>query len=159
MDKLALLAPLRLQDEDSIQLLINGISSVAIKATAASLEIDSLDEFLGDMQHITATCNDVVKKSSSTFRRNKPKDQNRPDSPKSDQEKKSFCSYCRERNHIKENCFKFNRKEQPANSTQIKKNVPSSTLASVVETPDDSKDTIAFVDTDDSKKIVTNNTI
>jgi len=77
MDKLALLAPLRLQDEDSIQLLINGISSVAIKATAASLKIDSLDEFLRDMQHITATCNDGVKKSPSTFRRNKPKDQNK----------------------------------------------------------------------------------
>jgi len=40
MDKLALLASLRLQDEDSIQLLINGISSIAIKAAAAT---DSLD--------------------------------------------------------------------------------------------------------------------
>jgi len=159
MDKLALLAPLRLQDEDSIQLLINGISSIAIKAAAATLNTNSLDDFLRNMQHITATCNDSVKKFPSTFRRNKPKNQSRPDSPKIDQEKKSFCPYCRGRNHTKENCFKLNRKEQPANSTQIKKNVPSSTVASVAEPPENSKDTIAFVDTDDSKRIVTNNTI
>jgi len=62
MDKLILMAPLKLPDEDSIQLLINRISSVAIKATAASLRTNSLDEFLRDMQYITATCNDVVKK-------------------------------------------------------------------------------------------------
>jgi len=37
MDKLALMAPLKLPDEDSIQLLINGISSTAIKATVALL--------------------------------------------------------------------------------------------------------------------------
>jgi len=158
MNKLALMAPLKLLEEDNIQLLINGISSVAIKGTAAFLKIDSLDEFLRDMQHITATCNDVVKKSPSTFRRNKSKDQSRPSSPKSDQEKKLFCAYCRGRNHTKENCFKLNRKEQPANSTQIKKNVSPSTVASVSEPPEIFKDTIAFVDTDDSQKIVTSNT-
>jgi len=38
MDKLALMAPLKLPDEDSIQLLINGISSTAIKAAAATLK-------------------------------------------------------------------------------------------------------------------------
>jgi len=42
---------------------------------------------------------------------------------------------------------------------QLKKNVPPSMVASVSEPPENSKDTIAFVDTDDSKKIVTNNTI
>jgi len=103
------------------------------------------------MQHITATCNDI-KKSPSTFRKNKSKDQSRPGSPKSDLKKKSFCSYCRGRNHTKKSCFKLNRKEQSANSTQIKKNVPSSTVASVAQPPEDSKDTIAFVDTNDSKK-------
>jgi len=61
MNKLALLASLRLQDEDSIQLLINGISSIAIKAAAATLNTDSLDGFLRNMQHITATCNDIKK--------------------------------------------------------------------------------------------------
>jgi len=75
MDKLALMVPLKLPDKDSIQLLINGISSLAIKGTAVSLKIDSLDEFLRDMQHITATCNDVVKKSPTIFRKNKSKDQ------------------------------------------------------------------------------------
>jgi len=104
MDKLALMMLLKLPDEDSIQLLINGISNVAIKVTAASLRTNSLDEFLRDMQHITATCNNVVKKSPTIFKENKSKDQNRPGSPKSDQDKnerKLFCSYCRRRNYIK----------------------------------------------------------
>jgi len=69
MDKLALIAPLKLPDEDSIQLLINRISSIAIKAAVTILKTDSLDEFLKNMQHITATCNDVVKKSSTTSER------------------------------------------------------------------------------------------
>jgi len=51
MDKLSLLAPLKLPDEDSIQLLINGISSVTIKATAASLKIDLLDVPEGHATH------------------------------------------------------------------------------------------------------------
>jgi len=97
-------------------LLINGISSLAIKATAASLKIDSLDEILRDMQHITTTCNDVVKKSLTTFRKSKLKDQSHPGSPKSAQEKKLFCSYCRGRNYTKENCFKLKKKEQPTRS-------------------------------------------
>jgi len=62
--------------------LLNGISSLAIKATAASLGINSLDEFLRDMQYITVICNDVVRKSLTAFKKNKSKDQNRPDSPK-----------------------------------------------------------------------------
>jgi len=57
---------------------------------------------------------------------------------------------------IKKNCFKLKKKEQPANSTQLKKNVLPSSVASVSEPPKNFEDTIAFVDT---KKIVTNNTI
>jgi len=161
MNKLALMAPLKLSDEDSIQLLINRISSIAIRAAAAILSTNSLDEFLRNMQHITATCNDVVRKSLTIFKKNKSKDQSRPGSPKSAQDKneeKLFCSYFRGRNHIKEDCFKLKRKEQPANSTQLKKNVPPSTVASVFEPPENSEDMIAFVDTANTKKIVTNNT-
>jgi len=58
-------------------LLINGISSIAIKAAAAILKTDSLDEFLRDMQHITTPCNDVIKKSPTGFKKNKLKDQSR----------------------------------------------------------------------------------
>jgi len=55
--------------------------------------------------------------------------------------------------------LKFNGKEQSINSTQIKKNGPPSTVASISKPSEISKDTIAFVDTDDFKKIVTNNII
>jgi len=46
-----------------------------------------------------------------------------------------------------------------SNSTQIKNKMPPSTVAAVSKPPENSKDTIAFVDTDNFKKIVTNNTI
>jgi len=75
MDKLALMAPLKLPNKNSIQLLTNGISSIAIKAAAATLSTNSLDEFLRNMQLITTTCNDVIKKSPTTFRKNKSKNQ------------------------------------------------------------------------------------
>jgi len=42
----ALMASLKLSDEDNIQLLINGISNIAIRAAAATLSTNSLDEFL-----------------------------------------------------------------------------------------------------------------
>jgi len=152
MDKLTLMTPLKLPEEDSIQLLINGISSVAIKATAVSLRINSFDEFLRDSI-------DVIRKSPTAFKKNKSKDQSRPDFPKTGQDKNGrnlFYSYCRGRNHIKD-CFKLKRKEL-ANSTQLKKNVPSSMVASVSES-ENSTNTIAFVDTADTKKIVTSNIV
>jgi len=63
------------------------------------------------------------------------------------------------RNHIKEDCFKLKRKEQPANSIQLKKNMPPSTIISVSEPSENSTNTIAFVDTADTRKIVTSNTV
>jgi len=63
------------------------------------------------------------------------------------------------RNHIKEDCFKLKRKKQPANSTQLKKNVPPSTVVSVSEPSESSTDTIAFVGIADTKKIVTDITV
>ncbi|KMQ85523.1 hypothetical protein RF55_15869 [Lasius niger] len=51
MDKIALMQPLKLSNEDAIQLLTNGISSLAIRGIAASLKVDSLDEFLFGRRH------------------------------------------------------------------------------------------------------------
>jgi len=136
MDKLALMAPLKLPNEDSIQLLINGISSnqgscCYIKSRFSWWVPKGHATYHGNLQW----CSLRIKKSPTTFRNNKLKNQSRPNSSKSDQEKKLFCSYCRGRNHIKEDCFKLKRKEQPVNSTQLKKNVPPSTVAFVSEPP------------------------
>jgi len=49
--------------------------------------------------------------------------------------------YCRGRNHIKENCFKLKRREQPAQLMQLKKNVLPSIVASISEPPENSEDT------------------
>lgn len=58
MDKLALMKSLKLSDEDSIQLLIKGIGSFALRKAAATLRIASLNQFLREMHIITAiSCN------------------------------------------------------------------------------------------------------
>ncbi|CAL1671941.1 unnamed protein product [Lasius platythorax] len=64
MNKIVLMQPLKLPDDDAIQLLTNGISSLAIRGVAASLKVDSLNEFLREMQHITASCGTSLKRSS-----------------------------------------------------------------------------------------------
>lgn len=50
LEKLALMHLLNLPSEESIHLLINGISSRALRATAASLRAEIIDDFLEDMQ-------------------------------------------------------------------------------------------------------------
>jgi len=86
MDKLALMQPLKLEDEHTIELLIKGIPILAIKSVAASLRTDSIDDFLDEMHRITITCDDSLRKSltpsvklekarDNTFKANKSKDQ------------------------------------------------------------------------------------
>lgn len=62
MDKLALMRNLKLEDSDAIQLLIGGINDIYVKCIASSLRVDSLNQFLREMQHITANCVDAVKR-------------------------------------------------------------------------------------------------
>lgn len=66
IDKLALMKNLKLSDEDSIQHLIKGIGSYALRATAAALRTNSLNPFLREMQHITSTSGDLVNKSPTS---------------------------------------------------------------------------------------------
>lgn len=62
MDKLALMCNLKLGDTDASQLLIGGISDVYVKCIASSLRVDSLNQFLREMQHITSNCGDSFKR-------------------------------------------------------------------------------------------------
>lgn len=63
MDKLVLMRSLKLSDEDSIQLLITGIGSFALRTTVATLKTNLLNQFLREMQHITFTNGNPVNKS------------------------------------------------------------------------------------------------
>lgn len=62
MDKLTLMRCLKLEDPDSIQFLINGINNLSIKCVAAGLRVNSLNQFLRKMQHITSACADSLKR-------------------------------------------------------------------------------------------------
>lgn len=118
MDKLALMHPLEFKDDDAIHFLINGINNLALKSAAATIHADSIDHFLDEMHHITAVCTDSLRKNipavskyekpkgiSSSF--NKPKVGNEDNSKGSSQEQDSFCVYCRNKGHLREDCFKL----------------------------------------------------
>lgn len=63
MDKIAILQCLRLEERNIIHCLIDRISSVALKATAAMLRSSMLDNFLEEMHHIASTCMPNLNKS------------------------------------------------------------------------------------------------
>lgn len=165
MDKLALMRNLKLSDEDSIQLLIKGIGSFALRATAASLRLISLNQFLREMQHITSTSG-VPSSNSSLMKPGFDKSKNNYSSDKLDDneeclskvEKDRYCTYCHRRNHLKEDCFKLKRKELERKSIQS----TSSTASAVVEVdkyPDNSDSTVALVSSDSCRTFSTNNSI
>lgn len=79
MVKIALMKSLKLSDEDSIQLLIKGIGSFTLRTTAAALKVDSLNQFLREMQHITAATGDIAKKSPTMKHKYEKKDSNNKD--------------------------------------------------------------------------------
>lgn len=68
-----------------------------------------------------------------------------------------FCNYCRKSNHIKEECFKLQRKERSSKPTQSSQ--PStSPVATVEDSPNSSSFTsneIAFVNLSCGKEIIT----
>lgn len=65
MDKLALIYSLDLPQRDTIHLLISGMASRSLRATASVLRAESVDEFLEEMRRITSVMSDVDRKPSS----------------------------------------------------------------------------------------------
>lgn len=101
----------------------NGISSLAIRGIAASLKVNSLDEFLREMQHITASCNyseNTAKKSSPPLPRKNKSKENTGSSDNLDlrNKKDTNCTYCHGKNHTKDECFKLKRKSRMADPAQ-----------------------------------------
>lgn len=75
MEKLAVMYTLQLSEKDSIHLLINGISSLALRSTAASLRADTIDQFLEDMYNVTSVSPGPDKRGgASTEKTGKAKD-------------------------------------------------------------------------------------
>ncbi|KMQ89728.1 solute carrier family 12 member 8 [Lasius niger] len=74
MDKLALMHGLDLPVQDSIYLLIGGISSRSLRGTASALKVDSVDEFLEEMHRIASATTDLDRKVSGGGKADKVKD-------------------------------------------------------------------------------------
>jgi len=112
------------------------------------------------MQHITATCNDVVRKSPTPFKKNKSKDQNCSDSPKTDEDKngKNDSAHIAV-GEITLKKIVLSSREKSNWLTQLQEKRVSIYGSVRFRATREFSDTIAFVDTADTKKIVTNNTV
>lgn len=124
MDKLALMKNLRLPDQASILLLINGIASKALRGTAASLRVETVDKFLEEMFPITIAFGESYKKPPfSAVKPEKNKlSENIPDKMQQVKiSKEAYYVYCRAKRHVRKDCAKLKRKEQqPKSNTSSK---------------------------------------
>ncbi|KMQ88259.1 hypothetical protein RF55_12282, partial [Lasius niger] len=107
MDKLILMKNLGLADQDSIHLLINGIGSRSLRKLAASLRVDTIDDFLEKMHSITSASGESQKRSPIPARKIQSIKPTSHPSPKESKDlKESYCVYCRSKGHTREECQK-----------------------------------------------------
>ncbi|XP_072744870.1 uncharacterized protein [Anoplolepis gracilipes] len=123
MDQLALTHSLNLSQRDSVQMLMSGINSQALRALAASLRVETVDQFLDEMHRITAVTAKpegrraiAVKSSGSGHHQHH---QQRCDScGKPGHAKKNYrrpkfpCAYCKELGHYRFSCPKLMERKQ-----------------------------------------------
>lgn len=74
MDKLSLMHSLNLQDADAINLLIGGIMKSSLRATALTLAVDTIDQFLSKMRVVTEDIADLERNSQVPSKANRPRD-------------------------------------------------------------------------------------
>lgn len=89
MEKLALMYRLALPEIETIQILIGGIPSRSLRATATALRTDTVGEFLDEMHRITAASEPERKDMSS---------------PKGDKTKELTCKSCGKKGHTARMC-------------------------------------------------------
>lgn len=129
LQKIKLMNGLQMPEQDRIQLIINGISSLSLRSTAAALQASSIDDFLYQMNRITSACG-VISKKTSPLSIRKVKKESPPSSPKKLSERKShqdvWCAYCKAKGHQKPDCFKLKRKERSPNTVGSSESKPVS---------------------------------
>ncbi|KMQ90759.1 hypothetical protein RF55_9447 [Lasius niger] len=115
LDKLTIMQSLKLPDRDSIHLLIDGISSNALRGTAAVLQVDSVDEFLEQMHHITTSFSSR-KANVGVKQLDKSKIPGVSSEKESSQkiDKDLFCVYCRAKGHVQADCLNSRKRNSPA---------------------------------------------
>jgi len=112
-EKLVLMHRLKLSDQDAILYLMNGINNLSLRALAASLKVETINDFLREMHRITLSSADMYKKPYISSKAEKPKDRTtssaKPSSPKKT-DRDVFCAYCKIKGHVKADCYKLKRK-------------------------------------------------
>ncbi|KYN03842.1 hypothetical protein ALC62_05356 [Cyphomyrmex costatus] len=129
---------LGLTPESTIDLLISGIPSKSLRATAASLKTDSVDAFLETMQQVAAVS---IEPDRSTARHGKLKGSatQKPGNKaagimKQKGKETVSCTYCKNRGHSKKSCYKWRHQGQltiPPVSTTPNTTTSSMTVAQV----------------------------
>ncbi|XP_067214809.1 uncharacterized protein [Linepithema humile] len=150
LNKLRLMQNMNLSDSDAINFLISGIGSASLRATAASLDAITVDQFLEKMHNITIVSGDLGKKQSSFYKaeKMKPSDSTVKNIDSTKVNKDNFCVYCKNKGHIRSDCLKLKKKEQFQQSTSLPTKQP------VVAAVDASADAAAAVPADSSSSLV-----
>lgn len=116
LDKLTLMQSLKLPERGTIHLLIDGISSNALRGTAAALKVESVDEFLEQMHLITTSFSsrktNIVVKPDKVKNPCNPEVSSDKDTSSQKPNKDLYCVYCRAKGHIRTDCYKLKKKEQ-----------------------------------------------
>ncbi|KYM94577.1 hypothetical protein ALC62_14787 [Cyphomyrmex costatus] len=146
---------LQVSEKIEIKLLFNGINSASLRASAAVLQANTLDEFIHLMQEVTTSFAANFKKSPTPIRKGNSKvspssSTNTTSSPtKKPQakiDKDIICAYCKKSGHIKKDCYKLKRKEEVDSLLQI------SPLMSVKVETKNTSTTVGCVDIDSQRR-------
>ncbi|XP_011869954.1 PREDICTED: uncharacterized protein LOC105563185 [Vollenhovia emeryi] len=147
IEKLALIQVLNLPEEDSIQLLIGGITNSAVKATALSMATDPLNRFLERMRVIAEGVVDTERKSTPPGTSAKSKEApcrncGGKGHGTKDCQAEPTCFYCKKKGHRRFECPALKRKdEKPGTSSATAK-----AAASVTQEPSSADEVVASVE-------------
>jgi len=145
-DKLVLMQPLKLSDKDAILFLINGIYNFSLRNSAMGLRMCGINQFLREMHEITVMSMDYFKKSlripdkiksgkgipeSHVTKITSPKKIN----------KDSFCVYCKNKGHVRDECLKLKKREQFLQQTSTKSSSSVAAVEPVVPAPTPTEET------------------
>ncbi|XP_011858869.1 PREDICTED: uncharacterized protein LOC105556393 [Vollenhovia emeryi] len=147
LEKLALMHRLDLPIQDSIQLLISGITQSSLRATALSVTSESMDSFLEKMRLISQGALDPEKKTST-----QPKQQGKNGTCKNCGKKghnfkeckaEISCFYCKEKGHRSYDCPSL---KQRNNGMKPKTQAKAAYTAASVTQPEEDTEVVATVE-------------
>lgn len=159
LEKIALMHRLDLPVRNSIQLLIGGIMSSPLRATALSLNIETVDDFLEKMRRITEGVGDLEKRSATPFVPNKSKENTCRNCGKKGHAHKDCrgeptCFYCKSKGHRQFDCPALKKKEAsaPAGARTITaQRTPFRPTAAAVSVEEEQPDSVAVVQDTESR--------